>query len=265
MKLRLYIFIFLLGLLISCSKDDPKDDPQPEMGWFPVKITKTDYLIENASRTIEIEYNNKNQISKIEITPSDATYTNGYDISYNSSNMVETMHFSSTHPDNKAITTYTFNYEAGVIVSWNTNTVAPNGDYEGSGFRPVTFNHPTYSVDGDHIDVDINQNISRMHGFFKNNSGSVYPGFFIHRLPDAGVFENVEPKTTLQLLFTIYFRMEMDFYAFSRHEISHLQLPSQTVDFLTTRNSEGQISRVLTANGSNMYARYDYEYEERAK
>jgi hypothetical protein len=263
MKLRHYILILIAGFLISCSKDDPK----PEMGWFPVKITKTDYFAESGNRTIHLEYNNKNQISRIEIirfkVGSSLAFIDEYTIEYNSTNIVETMQFKSSDPVYGGITTYTFAYEDELIVSWATKTVAPNGDNLGIGTELVHYNHPRYNVDGWSIDNDINNDISRMHCYYRNNSGTYFVTAIIHKLSNGGVFENVKPLVPLQLLFTIYFEMEMDFYAFSRHEISHLELPSQTVNFQTFRNLDDQISSVISANGSTMYARYDYEYEER--
>lgn len=263
MKNKPYVLILILGLLLSCSKND---DSKPEMGWFPVKITKTDFLADNGDREIEIRYSNKNLIAEIEITRTFEGFTDKYSITYNSSNEVESMQLSSNDPSYVGITTYTFNYEDGLIVSWTTNTVNDDGENVGSGFRPVTYNHPTYIVNSREMDIDINNNISRMKGFLKNTSeGDAFPEFFLHRLPNTGVFVNVEPKVTLQLLFTVFFWMEMDFYAFSMHEISHLQLPWGTIDFQTTRNQDGQIVSVLTASGNVMYAKYEYEYERREK
>ena len=79
MKTKHYIFILIIGLLISCSKDD---DPQPEMGWFPTKITKTDYLTASDSKTINLEYNTLNKIAKIEITRTETGVKDVFNVSY---------------------------------------------------------------------------------------------------------------------------------------------------------------------------------------
>jgi hypothetical protein len=263
MKLRHYILILISGILISCSKDDTK----PEMGWFPVKITKTAYLQPvSSSKIIHLEYNNKNQISKIEIDKSDSDFIDEYLLTYSSTNVPETLRFSNDNPANNGdVSLYTFNYTEGILSSWINKTIKTNGDEQQGTNRIINYNHPTYSFLGNEIDIDITKNISRMQGFLRNNSLDSNPEFFIHRLPKAGVFENVEPLATLQLFFTIFIYLEMDFYAFSTHEISHLQLPTQKIDFQTTRNQDGLITSVITANGNTMYARYDYEYEQRKK
>jgi hypothetical protein len=263
MKLRQYILILIAGFLISCSKDDPK----PEMGWFPVKITKTDYLSPGGSKIIHLDYNNKNQISKIEIDKSDSDYLDEYLISYSSTNILETLQYSNDNPaSNGDVTLNTFIYtENGILSAWTNKVIKTNGDEQQGINRIVNYDHPTYTLQSNEIDIDITKNISRMHGFIRNNSLDSSPEFFIHRLPNPGVFENVEPFVPLQLYFTIFIYMEMDFYAFSTHEISHLQLPSQKIDFQTTRNQDGQILSISTFNGNTIYAKYDYEYEKRKK
>ncbi|WP_026473436.1 hypothetical protein [Alkaliflexus imshenetskii] len=257
MKTKHYIFILIMGLLISCSKDD---DPQPEMGWFPAKITKTDYLTASDSRTINLEYNTLNQIGKIEITRTETGVKDVFNVSYNSVNQVETVQYSSTDPSSEGIRTYTFNYESGILVSWDTETVAHNGSIIGSGFRPVDYAHPTYTIEGREIDIDLYNNISRMKGYINTASGYLFVEKFIHRRAEAGVFADVEPKVPLQILFTVQLWMGIDLYAFSQYEISHLQLPLETI-----RNQDGQIASVLTTSGNIMYAKYEYEYERREK
>ncbi|MGF1635494.1 MAG: hypothetical protein ACFCUU_00365 [Cyclobacteriaceae bacterium] len=260
MKKIPYLLILITGLFISCSADD---DANVEATWFPVKITKTDYLMSNNSKTITLEYNSQNQISKIEIKITDTGDSDFYAFEYNSNGQVTSMEQTSNR--SAAIGTvvnYTFNYSEDVLVSWNTQVIE-NGTAAGSGFRPVTYSNPKYIILENEITLGANNNISRMLAYMSTSSGFGNHDFTIHWQTTPGVFEHVEPKIPLQLIFTVFNRLQMDFYAFSSQEISHLQLPGETIVFQTTRNTDGNISSVTTLGVTTFYAKYDYEYERR--
>lgn len=237
-KISTYLSICLLIAVTSCSSDD--DRPQ---GYFPTTIEKIDFTNSGNNRTIELEYNNQNQISRVEI------------INPSGNNTIKTL----TYTDNKLTQTVTTNsgdsetrnyiYNASGILS---SIVEIAG---GSTLTyPITYDETTNS----YTLVDGADNFS----IFLNSQGNAvrYENTFFADLiltldnNLSGTFKFLEPQIAYQFEFALF--SGMDFYYMSTQQINRFEFGVQDLEPIHTRNQNDMISTViynLTGGGGFQY------------
>lgn len=228
---KFILLLFLTTFIVSCSSDD--DSNNAPKGYFPTQINATGFTNTNNNLVIDIEYNVRNDISKItftdglgDVNTKTYTYTNG----------------RVTQVDNNGFLggpdTRTFIYDE----SGHLSSIIDEND-SGSETFPLTYNSATNTytlTDGSDtfsITLDTTDNPQLY-------SSSFFPDLTI-TLDDtnSGVFKNVAPQVALQFDLTLFNSGHL-LYFLNQKQINRYEFGVQDFDVINSRNEEDNITVV---------------------
>ncbi|VXB70388.1 conserved hypothetical protein [Flavobacterium sp. 9AF] len=224
-----FLLVNCMLLITSCNNDDNSS----QQGYFPTQIILTDDSNSVNDKTVNIEYNTDNTISKIEIQDNQGVkikqynYTNGKITSVSNSGFlsgpeVRTFVYNASGKLSSIIDDVSGTIETFPITynsSTNTYTLTDGGDSN------------TVVLDASHNPIVYSNTFVASDLILTLDSNS------------SGVFKNVTPQIALQFdlgLFSGHL-----FYFFSQKQINHFQYGVQNFDVINTRDANDNITNVF--------------------
>lgn len=244
-KFSINLCICLIFVIAGCSSDDER--PQ---GYFPTVIEKIDFANSSNNNRIELEYNNQNLISRVEIIDQSGNNTTKT-LTYTDTKLTQTI---TTRYGNSETRNYIYNANGTL-----SSVIEIDGD--STLTYPVTFDEEANSytlLDGaDFFSIFLNA----------EGNATLYENSFFGELiltldnNSSGVFKSIDPQIAYQYEFALF--SGMDFYFMSTQQINRFQFGVQDVEPIHTRNQNDMISNVIYNLTSGGGFQYTFTYTKR--
>lgn len=226
-SIKLCLLLLIMSTILSCNKDD--DNREPQMGFFPTKIT-----INDSGMAIEIEftYDNNNQIALIS---SDSFILN---FTYNANGLISETRFNNGFTNG----VYSMAYDGEILTSMT--------DQDGDVI-PVRYTDETYSTNSAIIKLNPQNQVIEFYGSplaYANNPG---PFSYLKFQPALFISTDIVPLYC---------------YFFSPNEITEVELPFDETRYTVVNQKDANnnivFAQLVDQMGDDGLS-YSVEYEER--